>query len=283
VKSAGPIIGPARWVEVTGSQDDFENSIVTMTGKKINLETYGIKIIAFWNIFWFVVAGIWLAWWFRKRPTVMPRYIRTEELGDDADEQLTVSDMVVSFLFFGGVLVATAVGYYVSDSIYPITTPLQTGKVEVPHIDLDDSVTLEVLDARYRIPGRSFKIQLNVTNNSPYPVQVGDYMSGGLRFVNPKILPNETRKDSHDLLSKDGLTVDTPVAWIQPGTKQEITIYADDAMWETQRLTTLIYDPDSRFAGMIFFYDPTGEHRYYQEIGGQMIPVFGEYEAAPTI
>ncbi|HBC58427.1 MAG TPA: methane monooxygenase/ammonia monooxygenase subunit B [Gammaproteobacteria bacterium] len=283
IEGAGPIIGPARWVDVTGNEEDFENSITTMTGDTLNLETYGIRIIIFWNVFWFIVALGWLGYWFRKRPTVMPRYIKTTELGDDADSQLTMTDMIVSFLFFGGVLVATATGYFVTQQLYPITTPLQTGKVEVPHKELDNSVSLEVLDARYRIPGRSFKITLNVTNNSPHPVQVGDYMSGGLRFINPVILPGLTRADSHDLLSPDGLTVETPVDWIQPGTTEKITIYADDAMWETQRLTSLIYDPDSRFAGMIFFYDPSGKHRYYQEIGGQMIPVFGEYQATPSI
>ena len=42
-------------------------------------------------------------------------------------------------------------------------------------------------------------------------------------------------------------------------------------MWETQRLARLIYDPDSRFAGLVYFYDSDGE-RQILEVSGPLLP-----------
>ncbi|MDY6943605.1 MAG: bacterial ammonia monooxygenase, subunit AmoB [Pseudomonadota bacterium] len=271
IESAGPVIGPAYWVTVGGTQADFENSITTLTGDTIDLETYGMATIIRWNILWFIIGIAWIAWWFRKMPVIMPRYIQVEELGDDANKLITIPDMIVSFLFFGGVMVLIAGGYMWSSYQYPITTPLQTGKVEVePLPEPVQLIDVEVGDARYRIPGRSFQIQLTVTNRTDNPIQVGEFSTANIRFINPELLDVKPQ-DKHDLVASNGLRVDDPP--IQPGETRTITVYAEDALWETYRLTSLLYEPDSRFAGMLFFYDSEGR-RYYQEIGGAMLPTF---------
>ncbi|HEX4938699.1 MAG TPA: methane monooxygenase/ammonia monooxygenase subunit B, partial [Candidatus Kapabacteria bacterium] len=96
VEGAGPIIGPAFWVEVTGDQKDFKHTITTMTGEVINPETYAMTSILWWNALWFVIGIAWLAWWFRKLPVIMPRYIKVEEMGDDANKLITIPDVIVS-------------------------------------------------------------------------------------------------------------------------------------------------------------------------------------------
>jgi len=272
VESAGPIIGPAFWVEVTGNAEDFTNSFTTLTGQEINTETFAMDTIFWWNALWFVIGAAWLGWWFRKRPTIMPRYIQTEELGDDANKLITIPDMIVSFLFFGGVLVVIAGGFLYTQYKYPITTPLQTGKVVTPPMPEQPKVVeVSVEKATYRIPGRSFEIKLKVTNYGDKPIQVGEYLAANIRFINPKVLPNVKPQDEHDLVATNGLIVNDPA--VQPGETRSITLYAEDALWETQRLTGLIYEPDSRFAGMIFFFDSEG-NRYHIEVGGAMLPQF---------
>ncbi|MBL4867771.1 MAG: methane monooxygenase/ammonia monooxygenase subunit B, partial [Pseudomonadales bacterium] len=77
--------------------------------------------------------------------------------------------------------------------------------------------------------------------------------------------------DRHDLVAEEGLVVENDL--IGPGEKRAVVFEANDALWETQRLTSLIYDPDSRFAGMLFFESGDGQ-RYPVEIGGAMLPVF---------
>jgi methane/ammonia monooxygenase subunit B len=126
-------------------------------------------------------------------------------------------------------------------------------------------------DARYRIPGRSFRIELTVTNHGTEPVSIGEFSSGGLRFINANVL-QVTPKDPDELVATDGLRVEGGP--IKPGATQKMVIYADDALWETQRMTTMIASPDAVVAGMLFFFDAQGR-RYPAEISGPMIPLFG--------
>jgi len=48
---------------------------------------------------------------------------------------------------------------------------------------------------------------------------------------------------------------------------------AEDALWEKFRMTGMIHDPDSRFAGVLFYYDDQG-NRFFQELGGPILPRF---------
>lgn len=272
VKDTGPVIGPGFWVDVGGSQADFVNNVTTLTGETIDLETYGMSNILGWSGLWFAIGLAWFIYWLTKCPIIIPRYRKVAELGDSADEIITPTDkkvaavtLAVTFSLIGG-------GYFWAQSEYPVTTPLQTGKVHVPPYDDSASrkVSVTVDSATYRIPGRSFELKLTVHNGSDRPVRVARFTTANIRFVNPDVL-SEKAKDAQDLVAPDGLRSD--VKEIQPGETRQITIHAEDALWETYRLTSLIYDPDSRFGGMLFFMDDQNKF-YYSEIGGNMIPVF---------
>lgn len=272
VEGTGPVIGPAYWVEVTGDQANFENKITTLTGEVLDLETHGMKDIIGWHAFWIVVGLLWMAYWFRKFPVLMPRYREVARLGTKANEIISFQDMVVAILFFGGILMAIAGSYLWTQSQYPITTPLQTGEVEVEPLPRQgDVIKLKLHKARYRIPGRSFKIEMDVTNNGDSAIRLGEFTTANVRFINKDVLGTVERQDELDLIALEGLQVEG--GSVQPGETRRITVYAEDALWETMRLTSLVYDPDSRFAGMLFFFDDKG-NRYHLEIGGQMMPTF---------
>jgi methane/ammonia monooxygenase subunit B len=260
-------------VEITGSQDDFENKITTLTGEVINLETQGMKEIATWHLFWVAVGLAWMFYWFRKLPVLMPRFKEVERLGPFyANEMITMKDMVVGIVFFGGILIAIAASYVWTQNQYPITTPLQTGEVEVlPLPSQGDVVQIKMLDARYRLPGRSFKVDVEVTNNGDSSIRLGEFLTANIRFVNRDVMGDIQPIDEQDLIAKEGLVVDDNL--IRPGETRLITLKAEDALWETMRLTSLVYDPDSRFAAMLFFFDDNGR-RYHIEVGGQMMPTF---------
>ena len=74
------------------------------------------------------------------------------------------------------------------------------------------------------------------------------------------------------MVAFDGLTV-TGDSVIPPGASRPVKMVASDALWEQYRMTGLINDPDSRFAGLLFYFDEDGK-RYYQEIGGPILPTF---------
>lgn len=273
VQDTGPVIGPAHWVEVTGDPATFENKITTLTGEIVDMETHGMGEITFWHLFWIGVGFAWMGYWFRKIPVLMPRYKEVERLGQlHANEIISMKDMIVGVLFFGGILVAIAASYIWTQNQYPITTPLQTGEIEVPVLHKQgDEVQIKMLDARYRLPGRSFKVQLEVTNNGDSAVRLGEFLSANIRFINQEVMGNVEPVDEGDLIAQAGLVVKDNI--VQPGDSKVITLEAEDALWETMRLTSLVYDPDSRFAAMLFFFDENGK-RYHLEIGGQMLPTF---------
>lgn len=127
-----------------------------------------------------------------------------------------------------------------------------------------------MIEARYRIPGRSFKVEFEIENHGNSAVKIGEFAAGNLRFINSEVLSVEPQ-DSHDLVAADALRVEG--GSIPPGEKKSITIYADDALWETERMTTMIASPDAVVAGLLHFFDEKG-NRSLVEFGGPMIPVF---------
>lgn len=272
VKDAGPMIGPGIWVEVGGSPAAFENGVQTLFSQDVNLETYGFRNAAGWSVLWLVMGLVWFGYWLTKVPLILPRFRRASALGENADEMITTTDRRVALGILMVTLLLIAGGFFYATERWPITTPLQTGKIETPPLPHEPSpVSVRMNDARYRIPGRSFRIEITVTNSGKNPLNIGEFASGGLRFINSTVL-KVTPKDQDDLVAQDALRVEG--APIKPGETKKIVFYADDAMWETQRMTTMISSPDAVVAGMLFFFDAQGK-RYPVEISGPMIPQFG--------
>ena len=58
-----------------------------------------------------------------------------------------------------------------------------------------------------------------------------------------------------------------------PGESRAMKIEATDVAWETERLTSFINDPDSRFGALLFFYDDA-PGRHIAMIGGPIVPTF---------
>lgn len=280
VEGAGPIIGPGKWVQIVGDPAKFDNKVTALNGEVIDMETVGWTEAVWLNVFWAVVGLAWILYWFvRYFPLLMPRYIKVSELtekGEDPDSVINLGDQIVAFGFFLFTLLAVAGGYFWAQSEYPITTTLQTGKVKVEGLEVPSEIDIEVNEARYRIPGRSFKIDVNMTNNSDRPVKVGEFVTANIRFINHDVMGDIQPEDKQDLIAANGVILkggSDGQGTVLPGETSNVIIYADDAIWETYRLTSLIYDPDSRFAGMLQIYDDQGK-RHLNEIGGPMFPAF---------
>ncbi len=272
VKGTGPIIGPGRWVEVGGDPAAFELKAKTLLGQEIDLEHYGLANVLGWSAFWFLLGLSWFVYWLLKCPIVIPRFKRRDELGPDADQMITRADRRIGLIYLTVTLCAIVGGYQYAQASYPITTPLQTGRVEVPLADPGPRVvSARMVEARYRIPGRSFRIEMEVTNHGDRELTIGEMAAGNLRFINASVKPVQPA-DEDDLVAVDSLRVEN--APIPPGETRNVVIYADDALWETQRMTTMIKSPDANVAALLFFYDTEGK-RHLVEIGGPMIPVFG--------
>ncbi len=270
VQGGGPIIGPGKWVTVTGSMGSFVNPVTTLLGDTIDLETYNLSNTYFWHAFWYGLGLVWLGYWVRK-PVFVPRYLAIE--AGKADSLITATDRKVAMGFAAGTLAIVAFTMSSTNAAYPVTTPLQAGLLrgmktfEMPA----KSVTVKVEDATYRVPGRAMQMTLTITNNGDSAVRLGEFNTAGVRFLDPAVHEDETGYPD-DLLAEEGLTVsdNSPIA---PGTTRTVQVTASDAAWEVYRLADLIYDPDSRFAGLLFFFNEAGDRQMVM-VDAPLIPSF---------
>ncbi len=275
VESAGPMLGPGKWIEVTGNAADFVLPLKTLDGIAIpNLETWQVGHILRVHAYWIVLALLWMAWWFRGAPPLLERFRaissgHEEKLFSNADRMVGAALVVV-------VLFSIAYGMVSTNSKYPRTSALQGGRVRVDPLDRDpDQVIVRPVKGVYQVPGRSLELTLKVTNRTQSPVRLGEFTAANLRFVNhdlPAAMAGLPAGYPDDLVARSGLVV-TPDEPIPPGESREITVEAADSAWETERLASLMGNPDSSYGALLFFFDAQGK-RTVSEVSGPAIPNF---------
>lgn len=269
VKDAGPIAGPAAWMNITGSWDDFTNPLTTLTGETIDTETFNFANGIFWHLLWGAIAVFWIGY-FVARPMFLPRSrvllaYGDELLLDPMDRKVGMAVAVLTCALVWG-------GYRYTESVHPYTIPIQAGESKVAPMPIaPNPLGIKVTWANYDVPGRALRVTMDITNNGDTAVSIGEFTTAGVRFVNPlgqqHLDPNYPRE-----LVATGLTLNDESP-IEPGETREIQMEAKDALWEVQRLMALLGDPESRFGGLLMVWDEEG-NRYVNSIAGAVIPVF---------
>ena len=269
IYNGGPIQGPGKWVTVEAGDGPFTNPETTLTGQTIDLEHFGMGTVVRWHLVWVAVALVWILWWAR-RPLFIPRYILLQqgaegELVRPSDRQLAVGLFVVTL----GILIASNL---YTNKAYPVTIPLQSSRIHVkPMPKPATGVEAEIVKATYEVPGRTVYLDLKITNGSMRPVRISEFTTANVRFLNPAVASDEPGYP-RDLIAPSGLIVDAKEA-IAAGETKTVHVSATDPVWETERLALLLYDPDSRFGGLLMFKDSDGK-RYVSPIGGPILPTF---------
>ena len=269
VKDAGPIAGPASWMNISGSWDDFTNPITTLTGKSIDLETFNFSNGVFWHIVWLGLGCFWIGY-FVAKPIFLPRSRVLLAYGDElltspTDRKVGLAVAILTCAIVWG-------GYRYTESVHPYTVPIQAGESKVEPMPIaPNPVAIKVTHANYDVPGRALRVTMEVTNNGDSAVNIGEFTTAGVRFVN-KLGQSHLDPDYPRELVATGLSVDNDNG-IQPGETREIKMEAKDALWEVQRLMALLGDPESRFGGLLMTWDQQG-NRYINSIAGAVIPVF---------
>jgi methane/ammonia monooxygenase subunit B len=274
VHQAGPLVGPGKWIQVTGDLADFKYPLKTIDGREIeDLQTFGVANAVTWHAIWLGLAVVWLLWWLR-RPLLIPRWIALQKGREDL--LVTKGDMVFG-IALGVVVIGTAAfGYLKALSDYPYTVPLQSGRVAVEPLPKESpAVEIKFGNATYDVPGRSMKVAFKVTNVSTKPITLGEFTTANLRFIDKSVPQAMAHLDPgfpKDLVAAAGLKTEGGKT-LAPGETKDIHIEATDAAWELERLTSFLTDVDSQMGGMLVFYDDQGV-RHLGEIGGPILPIF---------
>jgi methane/ammonia monooxygenase subunit B len=275
VEGGGPIIGPGQWIEIKGDMKDFTDPVTLLDGTTVDLEHYGIDRIYAWHLPWLAVGAAWIFFWF-VRKGIISSYLTVAD--GRADEAVTDEDRRIGAIVLALTILATIVGYAVTNSTFPRTIPLQAG-LQKPLTPITtegtvgvgkEQVTADLQGGVYKVPGREMSLSVKVKNSTSEPLRLGEYTAAGLRFLNPDVFTTKPEFPDY-LLADRGLSTDaTPIA---PGETKEIQVKIQDARWDIERLSDLAYDTDSQVGGLFFFFTPSGR-RFAAEIGGPVIPKF---------
>jgi methane/ammonia monooxygenase subunit B len=273
VQDAGPLVGPGKWIDVAGAASDFAYPVKTLDGRTIpDLSTWGVRTVVVWQLIWVAIGAFWLLWWVR-RPMLIPRF--REVAAGRIDKIITRQDVIAGAVVLVATVTLVVAGVNWAEAQYPRSVPLQAGRSITDPLPLADSdVSAKVVRAVYDVPGRSMKMTLLVKNNTPDVLEIGEFSSANVRFINPnsqKALDGVDKSYPPELVNHGLLVKDQKP--LQPGETREIEIEATDAAWEVERLTSLLNDPDNRFGALIFFYSPDGVRRI-AEISGPIVPNF---------
>jgi methane/ammonia monooxygenase subunit B len=274
ISGAGPIVGPGSWVQVDGHAADYRHPVTTIDGTRIeDTQSYGVARVQYWQAGYIVIALAWIIWWLR-RPLLIPRWLATQKGLDDLLVTRTDDKVAAGFLVL--VLVVVIIGYTNVKAAYSRVVPLQAGSLYTPPLAQAPAlVMVKFKKAEYDVPGRSMRMSIEVTNNAPRPVRVGEFLTASLRFVNitlPAAVAAVDPAYPKDLLPSSGIVVegDSPLA---PGETRVIKMDATDAAWEVERLVGFLTNVDSRIGALLFFYDDKGA-RYMTSVAGPILPVF---------
>ena len=274
VESAGGLLGPGIDVEVQGDSADFVFPVATLDGTQIaNLAEYGIMRVYAWHIVWVVIALAWLLWWIR-RPLLIPRFLQSRT-DDYEDKLITRVDTVVAGCFTVLTIGLVLGAYFYTGLVYPNTIPLQAGTAFVEPLPLPEGIPVKVKSANYYVPGRTVIADVQITNDTDSPIQVGEFTSASLRFLNldvPSAAASVYEGYPREYVPPKGLSI-SDNSPILPGETRVVTIEATDAAWENERLMGLLSDPDSSLGALLFFYDANGK-RYMSELFGPLVPIF---------
>ena len=272
LKDAGQVMGPGVWLEIAGASANFTNSVKTINGELVDMETYGLSNGILWHIFWGVLATAWLLWWVR-RPLFIARY-RMLQAGME-DELVTLNDRLIGKAILIGVPVLVLAANMMTVNQYPNTIPLQASLDQILPLSAQVNagvVDVETLKAEYRIPNRAMMFTLKINNRSDKQIQIGEFSTANVHFLNKELhVPSQVGSES--MTAPEGLSMDN-TAPIQPGEQRTMTITATDALWESEKLDGLVRDADSRIGGLLFFYDEHLGERFISSITAAVIPKF---------
>jgi methane/ammonia monooxygenase subunit B len=271
IRDTGPILGPGKWVSVTGDAAAFVDPVTTLTGQRLDLVRYGLGAIAGWHLVWIAVALMWLGYWIRK-PMLMPRYEAVQ--AGNGDRLITRADRIVAAVMLALTLTLAVGETVMTSAAYPVTVPLQSNQSKVSALPAPPvQITLAPEEVRYLVPGRTVQFRLRVTNWSAKPIRFGEFTTANLRFLNRAVVQAEPDYPQ-DLIAPAGLVV-RPADPIRPGVSTEVSVEATSSVWETDRLTALMSDPTNRIGGLFMFYTPDGG-RSIVEFSSPIVPTFAQ-------
>jgi methane/ammonia monooxygenase subunit B len=267
VKGAGTVLGPGQWVRVTKAA--FSSPVKLYNGETINLENYGLGFVWSWQVIGFIMGIIWVVWWtggsMIAMPKLGPKWHRTVTnpavtlsipLNDDgvavglnkkADHRFCNIMAIVMALMMLGTWIYQA-------SAFPVKIPQQVVQFEPPKTELDAVAPLATINpqrASLDRATRDLTVVVDVTNISEGPIQVKEFLTSTLSFINAGV-----GSPTGVVEYQDSMTV-TPSS-IPAGGKATVNMVMSGKRFDREHLLPL-GESQLTIAGLLRFQDSAGK------------------------
>lgn len=221
IHKAGSLIGAGNYVEVTGDQADFEHIVDLKDGGTIDLETFGLGGVIFFNIIWFTIGMIWMIYWTVPKPTVtrLPVSLAVPLNSDGADAGLiSKRDHQVCNMLMAATLVILLAGFIWQGQAYPDKLPLQVLRYKPEPVVMDATFATGLADsATYDESGQALAITVDITNTGDSDATITQYISSGDTYI----LGEELSVDKETIAA---------------GATETVTLTMTSPKWESERL-----------------------------------------------
>ena len=177
--------GLANGSSVAGAAADFAYPLKTLDGRTIpDLSTWGVRTVVIWQLLW-VAIGAFLAALVDTTShahSPLPRGGGRQNRQDD-----NASDVIVGAVVLVATVTIVIGGVSWAEAEYPRSVPLQAGKCEPTRCRCRMVKSQSrFVQATYDVPGRSMKLTLLVKNETPDVLEIGEFSSANVRFINAK-------------------------------------------------------------------------------------------------
>lgn len=229
VEGAGTLLGPGEWVTVQDA-GGYQNRITLLNGKTIDLENYHTPFIAGWSVIG-LILGLWWMWYWTGPKRTVTRLAVTSQLplNDDGAAVGLVTPQDHRFVNLLALLsvAVLGIGWLYARQAFPVRIPQQVVRFEPPALPEPPAFAeAKASGATYDPDTDTLRIEVEVTNRGTEPLQVVDFTTSNLTFVNQALAGPRT---AHFL------TLD-PEGKVAPGETRKFQLSIQDPVWEAENL-----------------------------------------------
>src|SRR5690606_21432692 len=145
----------------------------------------GLRNVIGWHLLRIAMGAAFLLSWLLKPELFIPRFMRIRNLApEEATTLITTRHSLVGGGFVTLTMVLIRAGYLWAENRYPVTIPLQTGKVKVDGQPVPQGpLVVAVENASYELAGRSLTMRMNLTNRGDQPLSITEFVTANIRFL----------------------------------------------------------------------------------------------------
>jgi len=229
VKGAGTLLGPGQWVNVEAAEG-YTNPVQLLNGETINLENYQLTYVWIFSTLTFIIGVGWMLHWTLLHRTVQNLAVTSQiPLNTDGMRYGLISrkDHRISNVFL--IITALLVGvYFVYQLVeYPDKLPQQVVEFAPPPLELPVTAEVQGLGSFYDADTDTVSLEASVTNTGTSDIEVAQFTTSTLTFVNPDL--------AEPTLEQASLTLD-PSGPIAPGQTATLSLTLPDERWTLDKL-----------------------------------------------